>query len=96
MSGCQNADEAFALCKKASERMRAGGFRLRKWKTNNATLAEATEKRESDKAEIKQKDECVENSYANETLGQSISAEGKCKVLGMVWDSKKDTLNLIF
>ena len=91
VSGCRNADEAFTLYQKASERMKEGGFRLRKWKTNDATLAEKIEKSESKKVEIK-KEESDENTYAKETLGQSNSTGGKCKVLGMAWDNKEDTL----
>ena len=91
VSGCRNADEAFTLYQKASERMKEGGFRLRKWKTNDATLAEKIEKSERKKVEIK-KEESDENTYAKETLGQSNSTGGKCKVLGMAWDNKEDTL----
>jgi len=90
VSGGGNADEAFTLYQKASERMKEGGFKLRKWKSNDAKLAEKIEKSESEKAEIK-KEESDESTYAKETLGQSNTG-GKCKVLGIAWDNKEDTL----
>ena len=38
ISGVHTEDEGFTLYQKAKELMRAGGFNLRKWKTNSATL----------------------------------------------------------
>ena len=71
--------------------MKEGGFRFRKWKTNDAKLTEKIEESGSEKVGIK-KEESDGSTYAKETLGQSNNADGKCKVLGMAWDNKEDTL----
>ena len=92
VTGCKNIDEAFTLYQKASERLKEGGFRLRKWKTNSIELAEMIEKGESETLETKHLEEFDESSYAKETLGKGSSIGGKCKILGMSWDNEKDTL----
>ena len=92
VTGCKTLDEAFTLYQKASERLKQGGFRLRKWKTNSIKLAERIEESENETAETKQQGKSDESSYAKEILGQSSSTGGKCKILGMSWDNDKDTL----
>ena len=72
--------------------MKQGGIRLRKWKTNSIKLAERVEKSERETVETKQRGESDESSYAKEIVGQSCSAGGKWKILGMSWDNDKDTL----
>ena len=57
VSGGGNADEAFTLYQKASERKKEGGFKLRKWKSNDAKLAEKIEKSESGKQKSRKKNQ---------------------------------------
>ena len=88
VTGCKNTDEALSLYEKAKERLKSGGFTLRKWKTNDKGLASEIAKREREK--VSEPD--VDTSYAKETLGLPNESLGKGKVLGLTWDYEKDTL----
>ena len=88
VTGCANVVEAFSLYSKAKERMKAGGFSLRKWKTNSLELRQQIlqRERENDSTESP-----YEQSFAKESLGPIQETGGKTKVLGIVWDCEKDT-----
>ena len=90
VSGCENTEKALGLYKKAKERMLEGGFKLRKWKTNDEELLKEIQKRESEEKQEKSSQEDM--SYAKETLGPTKDLGGKTKVLGIAWDSQKDEL----
>ena len=92
VTGGKDTQDTLTLYEKAKERMKSGGFSLRKWKTNDGVLAKEIEKRESKGFEEKKNDPTVNESYAKETLGVPNSSGGKGKVLGLTWDYKKDTL----
>ena len=70
---------------KAIERMKEGGFNLRKWKSSNAELLQ--EFQQSDPSYIASQEE--EGTYDKETLG-NIVENGKTKVLGIPWDTAGD------
>ena len=95
VTGGGNVQETLSLYEKAKERMSAGGFSLRKWKTSNAELAKEIEKRES-KGETEGKSDLSLNvSYAKETLGvPSEATKEKGKVLGLNWNFRDDTLEI--
>ena len=90
VTSCQDVKEALTLYEKAKERMMEGGFRLRKFKTNNKELG--------DKIGIKEREiisgGCSEDesTYAKEALGLSKEMGGKTKVLGVSWDIENDIL----
>eukprot|EP00794_Sanderia_malayensis_P017243 gene17243-biopygen14837 len=84
---CKDPQEALSLHVKAKERMKEGGFTLRKWKTSDKKLAEEIWQREG---EVKQKLE--DQSYTKETLGAQVNEKGKTKVLGLAWDNEKDEI----
>ena len=67
VSGCEGKDKALELYQKAKERMLAGGFKLRKWKTNDRELLNEINKRES--MENEERSDQLDMSYAKETLG---------------------------
>lgn len=92
VSGGNDTQDAFSLYEKAKERMKSGGFSLRKWKTNDDVLAKEIAKRESEGVDKKKSDPTLDESYAKETLGVPSISGGKGKVLGLTWDYKKDTL----
>ena len=74
--------------------MKAGGFSLRKWKTENAELAREIEKLES--AEGREK-EGLNVSYGKETLDVPNGiANDKGKVLGLTWSYNEDILEIDF
>ena len=50
-------DKAFTPYQKASERLKKGGFRLRKYETNEPKLAGKIKKSENEQLEIKQQEE---------------------------------------
>ena len=88
--GSMDTDQAFSLYQKSKVRMLEGGFRLRKWKSNDEKLLQRIK---LDDCEEKQSKSSLEDlSYAKETLGSVSDLGGKTKVLGIAWDSQKDEL----
>ena len=80
-------EEGKELYETAKIRMKEGGFNLRKWKTNDQTLAEEfkckTEEVKSGKCEQS------DDTYVKEVLGAENS-DSKTKVLGITWDMIAD------
>ena len=73
-----DVNEAFSLFMKAKERMSEGGFKLRKWKTNDRSLAY---KINEDEVESKTGTKLARNEDSSKT-----------KVLGLAWDKDQDLL----
>ena len=82
----KNVDEAYCLFVKARERMSYGGFKLRKWKTNDQSLAHS----------IAIKEGAVKNKHKIE--GQLIEKpneiNAKTKVVGLTCDKDQDSVEL--
>ena len=94
VTSCKSTTTAFDLYEKARNRMRDGGFRLRKWKTNDKALGEEIAKNEMVRNEDALVDTLDSYSYAKETLGISKDLGKKTKVLGVPWDSDVDMLEI--
>ena len=92
VTGCRSPIEAIELYEKAKDRMQHEGFRLRKWKSNDPMVLSKIKERESLNEE--EKGELEETSFAKETLGISNDNGDKTKVLGVVWDTRRDTLEI--
>ena len=92
VSGCSNTHEAFALFQKAKGRLQEGGFKLRKWKTNDPDLQLKIHQNESENVLKELKATTDDSTFAKETLGQVKEAGEKTKVLGITWDTQKDLL----
>ena len=91
VTGAPNIEEACTLYVNAKERLKKGGFQLRKWKTNDETVREMI--CQNEKAQHCEKNEKEEElTYAKETLQNSEVLGGKTKVLGIIWDNDKDNL----
>ena len=88
----KDTQDTLSLFEKAKERMKSGGFNLRKWKTNDGVLAKGIERREGKGVEEKMNDPTLDEFYSKETLGVPNSSGGKGKVLGLKWDCNQDTL----
>ena len=93
VTGCQDSQEAIDLYREAKERMKDGGFTLRKWKKNNDNVAREIAWAEGEEVKDKDATTPMDQSYAKETLGLDNS-EGKPKVLGLTWDNERDWLEL--
>ena len=95
-SGEENVDQAFELYLKSKKILSDGGFTLRKWSSNSNELLELIRKNEPDATTITNTEESQEeSSYAEIMLGhpnQDTQAEGEQKVLGLLWNTKEDTL----
>ncbi len=92
VTGECTTEKAFTLYEKAKERMATGGFKLRKWKTNDPGLREkigageaSTTKREVGRLED-------EESYAKSKLEPQSGTKGE-KVLGLAWNCESDTIH---
>ena len=94
VTSCKSTTTAFDLYGKARNRMKEGGFRLRKWKTNDKALGEEIAENEMVRNEDVLVDTLDSYSYAKETLGISKDLGKKTKVLGVPWDSDVDMLEI--
>ena len=87
VSGGQNTEETFGLYKKVKERLQVGGFKLRKWKTNDRMLKEKIEQSENEKGkEIETQNisfSSEDSSFSKESLGLPEDKEKATKVLGI-------------
>ena len=92
VTGANTEREALSLYEKSKERMKIGGFLLRKWKTNSEILAEKICFTEEEQISERGSSVREEQTYAKETLGSHKDAEKSSKVLGIPWDNKNDTL----
>ena len=72
--------------------MASGGFRLRKWKTNDKQLRDRIAEQEKNGD---QKVTSDEQTYAQLTLGSEVS-DNCHKVLGLPWDCVKDEIRFSF
>ena len=90
ISGESSVEDAYLFYTKARERMEEGGFRLRKWVTNDDKLREMIAESE---VVPKCSDSCRidEESYAKASIGTQISLTGE-KVLGVAWNFEEDKL----
>eukprot|EP00794_Sanderia_malayensis_P017909 gene17909-biopygen12897 len=91
VTGCENTQEAVSLYERAKDRMKEGGFHLRKWKANNRELAREIAVKEEEGVKERITFELEDTSYVKETLGAPVSMGEKTKVLGITWDNHKDT-----
>ena len=82
---------AYGMYEKARERMMSGGFRLRKWVTNNQELAERIKCREESRERNCDPEKQFEESYAKATLGFT-GEPSMHKVLGLDWNFDNDTV----
>ena len=82
--------EACELYDKARIRLEEGGFKLRKWKTNNKDLASKITESEGGETENKE----GENSYAKETLGIPTEKGKNTKILGIPWNVERDEMEI--
>ena len=86
-----NVEEACTLYAKAKERMKKGGFQLRKWKTNDESVREMI-LQNGKTLDCERNDKEEEMTYAKKTLQKSEGLGVKTKVLGIIWDNNKDNL----
>jgi hypothetical protein len=77
VTGSDTPDGAFELYQRSKERLDEGGFKLRKWKSNDIGLKSKFEAGESSLS-----DRQVEDTYAKSTLGVSDGNKPH-KVLGI-------------
>ncbi len=99
-SGGHTVEETFQLYEIAKKIMKEGGFNLRKWQSNSSELIEKiTEVEEREQVKVKetkpisQEDASFAKTELSKTSGQEITSQ---KILGLNWDSVKDTINFEF
>ena len=95
VSGDRTTEKALTLYENAKERMSKGGFKLRKWKTNDPGLREKICASETSqiKREIRRLDD--EESYAKSKLEPQGGTKGE-KVLGLAWNCESDKIHFSF
>ena len=96
VSGGNTNEEAFELYNKARLRMEDGGFRLRKWKTNDPKLRRRIEQSEQSMNPSKVIPTLEEDeTYAKSKLDPQSGTKGE-KVLGLGWNIEHDTIHFNF
>ena len=95
VTGEKDAGDAFQLYEKSKQRMAEGGFKLRKWLTNDKALRDRIEQNENP-SNAKGKDD-DEETFAKIALGTGSEIEKGChKVLGLPWDLESDSISFSF
>ena len=94
VTGEGNTNDAFALFEKSKNRLASGGFKLRKWMTNDKALRDLIDEAET-KLTAAESVTNEEETYAKFTLGSEAS-KSRPKVLGLPWDYEKDTIHFSF
>ena len=92
VTGEDNTAKAFTLYEKSKNRLASGGFKLRKWMTNDKALKDLIEQDENRKPENASVT-TEEESFAKFTLGSEVSKNCP-KVLGLPWDFENDVIHL--
>ena len=98
VTGMDSTENAFQLYQKAKERLKQGGFTLRKWKSSREGLIDEIQANERffqlEKPDVNSSE--IQDSFASETLeGTTIGKTSSyTKVLGIGWDRKSDTLEV--
>ena len=92
VGGGATSQESMELYQKTQSRMAEGGFKLRKWLTNDAR----ERAKMTNEAQIGDKQDLVTEeyiSYARSSVGMKLGSKGQ-KVLGCEWEYEADVLSL--
>ena len=92
-TGEASTEAAYLLYTKAKERMNEGGFKLRKWRTNDRELRAQIQKDATDLENTTS--EAEEQTYAKEMLACQTGGQFG-KVLGLEWDCVRDLIRFEF
>lgn len=90
VTGENSANSSFDLYEKSRDRLAEGGFRLRKWLSNDQDLLRRI-RAEENKNSLGNLVESDELTYAKTTLG-ACEGSGNHKVLGLLWDQTRDII----
>ena len=96
LCGASTAQEALSIYKEAKQIMASGGFNLQKWNSNDSNVSQEINKLENNKGlSLCDNVKVVEDdqTYSNYIDG-TVKADDQLKVLGVGWDSNKDTLQV--
>ena len=90
VTGGATTQESIELYQKTQSRMAEGGFKLRKWLTNDPQVRAkmATETQTGDKQDVVTEEYI---SYAKSSVGMKLGSKGQ-KVLGCEWDYEADVI----
>ena len=92
VGGGATTQESIELYQKTQSRMAEGGFKLRKWLTNDPQVRAkmATETQTGDKQDVVIEEDI---SYAKSSVGMKLGSKGQ-KVLGCEWDYQADVIDV--
>ena len=98
VTGMDSTKNAFQFYQKAKERLKQGGFTLRKWKSNREDLIDEIQTSERfvqlERPDLNNSE--IQDSFATETLEGTTMGKNSSytKVLGIGWDRMSDTLEV--
>jgi len=99
LAGAGNVQEGFEMYQQSKELMAKGGFNLRKWNSNSASLLQLIDNKENAMVQpkteevnqpIKEEDE----SFTKSTIGPNQVSDKLVKTLGVCWDTESDEMSL--
>ena len=92
VGGGRTSEEVMELYQKVQSRMAQGGFKLRKWLTNDAQVGDEIETdtpQENKQVSVSEED----TTYAKSSVGMKLGCKDQ-KVLGCEWDYEADVITL--
>ena len=93
-TGSKNEEEGWHLYEKSNKMLKEGGFELRKWESNSTKLSTKINSAEKTQNEPVTNQKILEDtrSYTETVSNNATIVDGETKVLGLVWDKKKDEI----
>ncbi len=95
LAGAGNLQEGFEMYQQSKELMAKGGFNLRKWNSNSASLLQLIDNKEkamvqTKTEEVNQLTEEDDESFSKSTIGPNQVSDKLVKTLGVCWDTEWD------
>ena len=101
LAGAGNVQEGFEMCQQSKELMAKGGFNLRKWNSNSASLLQLIDNKEKAMVQPKTEEsnppiEEEDESFTKSTIGPNQVSDKLVKTLGVCWDTESDEMSFDF
>ena len=101
LAGAGNVQEGFEMYQQSKELMAKGGFNLRKWNSNSASLLQLIDNKENAMVqpkteEVYQPIEEEDESFTKSTIGPNQVSDKLVKTLGVCWDTESDEMSFDF
>ena len=101
LAGAGNVQEGFDMYQQSKELMAKGGFNLRKWNSNSASLLQLIDNKEKAMVQPKTEEsnppiEEEDESFTKSTIGPNQVSDKLVKTLGVCWNTESDEMSFDF